>query len=198
MRKDIFKSLFLRLLPLLPLFIFMNASCEKEDLPPLEQLPPATQEGKDTFGCLVNGKAFVPRGWAGFGVPPYQCYYQLLTEDYNPVKGYFFKVSAGDYTNEDQVMSVTVGTRSLQLREGGVYPLTERGVVGSAFGDYWKSGLLSSEEYTVKAPLAGELRITKLDEARQIVSGTFWFDAINGLGEKVEVREGRFDMGYHR
>jgi len=27
----------------------------------LEKLPPATQEGKDTFGCLVNGKAWVPK-----------------------------------------------------------------------------------------------------------------------------------------
>ena len=35
---------------------------------------------------------------------------------------------------------------------------------------------------------------TRLDEVKQIVSGTFWFDAVNDKGEKVEVREGRFDM----
>ena len=36
--------------------------CKKDDPKPkteLEKLPPATQEGKDTFGCLVNGKAWV-------------------------------------------------------------------------------------------------------------------------------------------
>lgn len=27
----------------------------------LEKLPPATQEGKNTFGCLVNGKAWVTK-----------------------------------------------------------------------------------------------------------------------------------------
>src|SRR5690606_10158538 len=27
----------------------------------LEKLPPATQEGKNTFGCLVDGKAWVTR-----------------------------------------------------------------------------------------------------------------------------------------
>ncbi len=27
----------------------------------LEKLPPATQQGKSTFGCLVNGKAWVTR-----------------------------------------------------------------------------------------------------------------------------------------
>ncbi|SFF55548.1 hypothetical protein [Thermoflexibacter ruber] len=31
--------------------------CEKKDL---TELPPATQEGKNTFGCLINGKLFVP------------------------------------------------------------------------------------------------------------------------------------------
>ena len=42
----------------------------------------------------------------------------------------------------------------------------------------------------------GKLIITKLDEINQIVSGTFWFDAVNDKGEKVEVREGRFDVHY--
>lgn len=46
--------------------------------------------------------------------------------------------------------------------------------------------------------MAGELTITHLDEERQIVSGTFWFDAVNKQGEKVQVREGRFDMRYTR
>jgi hypothetical protein len=30
------------------------------------------------------------------------------------------------------------------------------------------------------------------------VAGTFWFDAVNDRGEKVEVRQGRFDMLFSR
>ncbi|MEJ7676395.1 MAG: hypothetical protein WKG06_00640 [Segetibacter sp.] len=42
----------------------------------------------------------------------------------------------------------------------------------------------------------GELHITKFDETNRIVSGTFWFDGVNTNSEKVQVREGRFDMPY--
>jgi hypothetical protein len=42
----------------------------------------------------------------------------------------------------------------------------------------------------------GELKITKIDVSKSIVSGTFWFDAVNSKGEKVEIREGRFDWNY--
>ncbi|MBW7840687.1 MAG: hypothetical protein H3C36_13855, partial [Chitinophagaceae bacterium] len=43
---------------------------------------------------------------------------------------------------------------------------------------------------------SGELWIKKLDPVNQIVSGTFWFDAVTANGQKVEVREGRFDVRY--
>jgi hypothetical protein len=36
-------------------------SCKKDDVnkSPVDQLPPATQEGALTFGCLINGEPFV-------------------------------------------------------------------------------------------------------------------------------------------
>ena len=47
----------LKWLLLLPLAgILLSASCKKDRL---DQLPPATQDGRRTFGCLVNGKPFV-------------------------------------------------------------------------------------------------------------------------------------------
>ncbi len=42
----------------------------------------------------------------------------------------------------------------------------------------------------------GELTISKLDTQQKIISGTFWYDAVNAVGDKVEVRDGRFDMRY--
>ena len=42
----------------------------------------------------------------------------------------------------------------------------------------------------------GELKITRIDLQNSIISGTFWFDAINEAGEIVEIREGRFDWNY--
>lgn len=52
------------------------------------------------------------------------------------------------------------------------------------------------DEYTTKSDFKGELYISNFDEINQIVSGTFWFDAVNNKGVKVEMREGRFDVQY--
>ncbi|GAB2858733.1 Riean_0653 family protein [Hymenobacter ruber] len=38
------------------------SQCKKKDPDPASQLPPATQTGANTFGCLVNGQAYTPKG----------------------------------------------------------------------------------------------------------------------------------------
>jgi hypothetical protein len=60
-----------------------------------------------------------------------------------------------------------------------------------------KYGSYNNDKYfRIHAQDADELTITRFDPNRRIVSGRFWFDATTGSGEKVEVREGRFDIGY--
>ncbi|WP_192822075.1 hypothetical protein [Rufibacter sp. LB8] len=192
-----YKKLILgRLLPLLTGLLFMASSCKKEEISEIERLPAATQEGKNTFGCLVNGKAHFPTGQMGFGVPSYQCHYQNIQHDDKP-KGYYFYVAGADMKSKNRAL-VNVGTSALALKEGEVYPLTTRGTEGRAFGEYIFFGPPGEDLYMEASALTGELRITKLDEQRHIVAGTFWFDTVNSKGEKVEVREGRFDMVYRR
>ena len=41
-------------------------SCKKE----INALPDATQTGANTAGCLIDGKAWVPRGNSGAGISP--------------------------------------------------------------------------------------------------------------------------------
>jgi flagellar basal body rod protein FlgG len=50
--------------------------------------------------------------------------------------------------------------------------------------------------YKTTSTITGELKITNHNFDKAILSGTFWFDAINSKGEKIQVREGRFDMEY--
>ncbi len=48
------------------LFVILNTQCKKDDLnAELAKLPPITQTGANTFGCLVNGKAYIPSGYDG-------------------------------------------------------------------------------------------------------------------------------------
>ena len=42
--------------------------------------------------------------------------------------------------------------------------------------------------------IAQNQQIVRVDKEKNIISGTFWFDAVNEQGKKVEIREGRFDM----
>ena len=52
--------------------------CDKDDNKPkteLEKLPPATQTGAQTFGCLIDGKAFVP---PKFGTNAPSAFYQFV------------------------------------------------------------------------------------------------------------------------
>lgn len=65
------------------------SGCSKDDdrpINPIDQLPPATQTGANTFGALLDGEAFIPR----FVVNPIQCNYQLINgERYFFVTGRF-------------------------------------------------------------------------------------------------------------
>ena len=73
-------------------------------------------------------------------------------------------------------------------------------------GDYTGGGgaysssidIFTGSDYFTNSIQKGELTITYLDKNNQIISGTFWFDAINNDGDIVEIREGRFDMPYSK
>ena len=52
--------------------LLLSSSCKKDNI---SKLPPPTQTGENTFGCLVNGKAFVPKGYEGTGRPNPQVTY---------------------------------------------------------------------------------------------------------------------------
>lgn len=50
--------------------------------------------------------------------------------------------------------------------------------------------------YSTTSSIIGELTITYHDFDNAVLSGTFWFDAVNNEEEIIEIREGRFDMEY--
>jgi len=114
------KNLFLILLTALSL-----SCCDKDDNNnkiPLDQLPPATQTGANTFGCLLDGEIFKP----GIYHNSYNCFYQY-------VNGYYyFNVSANN-TSNNILKDIMVGTEKLAIAEGQTLNLYER-VNGNAFG----------------------------------------------------------------
>ena len=174
--------------------MFVFAGCKKhKTVNPIDQLPPETQTGAKTFGCLVDGKAFLPGG-AAFSGGSLQCNYQFDNGFYFILIGRYQNLRNGEGNG-----SVGVFTDSLKIHEGERIPLKTR-INGSASAGYLRpKSSYQVEEFDTDGNLyTGELYIKKLDTIHQIVSGTFWFDAVNSNGLKTEIREGRFDVRYTR
>ncbi|MBS1497296.1 MAG: hypothetical protein JSU03_02985 [Bacteroidetes bacterium] len=185
-----------RLLTLLILLFTVSltaSKCKKDKTPdnPVEALPPETQTGANTFGCLINGKVFLPQGQLLSG-PFLKCAYQYLNNTYS--KGYFFQLSASDESNSSDVFGVGIFTDSLALTQG-LFPLIDN-QKGNAYGTYFRFNYPSSTTTYTKNNLPGILTITKFDEINQIVSGTFWFSVIKSPGDTIKVTDGRFDMQF--
>ncbi len=154
---------------------------------PVDQLPPATQTGANTVGCLVNGQVFLPYQSNPFGSPAVVCFYQFLNGNY------VFSLGFSNNKIANGLRNVKVSTRSITLQQGQSYQLKLNNG-NSAFAAYLD--FAQTSDYLTNDITLGELKITRLDETNAIISGTFWYDAVNSVGTKVEVREGRFDMQY--
>jgi hypothetical protein len=186
------KKLPLFLTSLLCLTIFLS-SCKKHVVQPVNQLsllPPATQTGANTFGCLVNGQAFVPGG-SIFSAPFIQCNYIFTGGGYN------LTVAATNKENTNLYKGVIVATDSLQVVEGQTFTFNKfkSGNADASYTLYPDIGII---QYETTNKVSGSLWITKLDTIHQIVSGTFNFNAINSALDTVKITDGRFDMHYTR
>ncbi|MFP9098785.1 hypothetical protein ACLI09_07015 [Flavobacterium sp. RHBU_24] len=175
------KKHLLLLLTVLPLLALTGCNNDDDNKPadPVSQLPPATQTGEDTFGCLLDGMAFKPDNRPNAT----NCFYQFVDGDY------YFVVGASNY--HTNLKGITLRTERKQIFEGETYNLFEY-TEGNAVGSYTYNltNNFTSSTYT------GELTITKLDFTNHIVSGTFWFDVMDENGVVHQIREGRFDMHF--
>ncbi|WP_241480034.1 DUF6252 family protein, partial [Kordia jejudonensis] len=117
--------------------------------------------------------------------------------NYEFVNGEFFFLLNFTDLRGTGFKDVFLNTRYINLLAGETYILDKN---LDDNGDYIGSGAghslsLSNVFYTTSS-VSGELTITYIDLSNSIISGTFWFDAVNADGEIVEIRDGRFDYQY--
>ena len=175
------------------LICLTTSNCKKHKtiVDPVSQLPPETQVGANTFGCLVDGKVFVPKG--GGVTPILTCYYQYIY--YPSPVGYVFQVAANNKSETSVLKSIYILCDSIRLEERGVYKLQNEGG-GRSVGNYSNYTISALIDYFTYLPFSGELTLKKFDEINQIASGTFWFNAVSSNGDTVHVTDGRFDMQF--
>ena len=181
------KKCFLSLTAIL-LILAILQGCKKDDpIPyPLSELPAATQTGENTFGCLIDGKVFKPKRKFGSTSIILQCNYQYFNDQHH------FILAAHDKIN---VNSVGIGMTDVILDKKVTIPFTSSTKIKGNCGESLAPGV--GYKYATYENSPGEFRIEHFDSIKQIISGTFWFDAIDtATGETVQVRDGRFDVEF--
>lgn len=181
------KTLSKFLLSLLFVVLFIGNSCKKNS----DKLPPATQVGANTFGCLLDGKVWLPSGgsaWSGI----------------NPTRGGFFSDAAGktniyisansdnDYIEIYLKHITSTGLFYLNTNT----PVIPNAVFPESYGAYF---IKNSSDYFVTDSLhTGMVNITYADTIRGIVSGTFEMQVFNKNTSKIKsITKGRFDYKNH-
>lgn len=169
---------------LILLTAFTLSCCNNDDDKPIaeiDKLPPATKTGANTVGCLLDGKAFLPENAPN----SINCFYQLVSGEY------YFALAFNNRDSNNNIIGINIGTNSKQIFQGGEYQLLEY-VPNNASATY----IFNLTESFTSATNTGVLKITKLDQVNQIVSGTFSFDIQDTNGIIHQIREGRFDMQF--
>jgi hypothetical protein len=180
---------------LLPLFAMQCKKDKNKDACPdgdkaceLAKLPPLTTEGKGTFGCLVNGKAWLPQE---VDLSP-----KLTSIYYDEEQAYFLGANYNDNDNEStsvafNVVNFKLLTRKYTLETYKVDTLSE-----SIYSYCWDNDGCNRISYYTNENQTGFFYVQYVDSARQIISGTFNFNAQASNGETVCVTDGRFDMWF--
>ncbi|MCR5887904.1 DUF6252 family protein [Hymenobacter sp. J193] len=168
----------------------LTAACKKEEL---DALPKATQEGKNTAGCLIDGQAFVATGWPSGGIlgpsaiPPLTGGFAFDTLFY--VKLY------GQYKGENATVMLFI-----RGRKTGTY-LLNRPTLYYPQGDpqyIFNHATFSlshsmGEVYVTDTHNTGKVDLTYL--TKPVSSGTFEFTAASTLDPRktITITHGRFD-----
>jgi hypothetical protein len=158
-------------------------------------LPPVTEQGKNTFGCLVNGQIWVPfyscHTWNGRP----QIVYIIQSLDSFSILPLSFDLQASNSVDGGSSWSFVRGFRQADHLFG------VGNIVDSLDITYWST---NGEPYlnTIFFPSSSApryMQITKLDTVNKIVSGIFSFTLYGGAPntnffDSAVVTKGVFDL----
>ncbi|MEM9982630.1 MAG: hypothetical protein AAF734_09045 [Bacteroidota bacterium] len=157
------------ILPLFYIFLLALWGCKlsffdnDNPMPREESLPDATQEGKNTLGCLVDGEVWLPQSRA--------LTIASLTVTYH--QGIFgFSAVRNRKGNDGKTVDHAMSARINNVKEVGTYVMDEPRSVRlgntATFIDF-----KSLCQYESLLTQTGTLEITKLDTVNHIIAGRF-------------------------
>ena len=172
----------------LGLLLALATSCQKDA--PDAGLPPATQVGANTGGCLINGERFVATGY-GSGLSRIPAFYGGFFED----SLYYIEMSG--IIREQKVMialfirSDRPNVYSLNQNTQILYRAGLRNTL--AYAAYQLSD--TGEIYITSTSNTGKLDLTHASKNTGISAGTFEFTAASTFdpSKTITITNGRFD-----
>jgi hypothetical protein len=183
-------------LAILTIFIvtLLFTACKKE---PGDNLPQLTFEGKNTFGCKIDGVSWTPKGIYGWTFIDYPTSGGYFAEYNKPLVHVWIK------TNDPggHIDLYIKNYDSYNYLKPGKYVLNKNtssrpfgyGIYHS-YGMYW----VNDKEYITDSLHTGWIELIKSDSVNKIVSGRFEFDAYNATNGKIyKITEGTFDYNNH-
>ncbi len=173
--------------------LFFFNSCKKNAI---DALPPVTQNGANTFGCLVNGKP-----WVSTGKPA-----SLFNRGTKAIEGGYILTSLlkDSARNNVSLMAERGDGTSIDIYinnvyKPGIYPLIfdtgtyPANIVPFNYGVFFDITHL----YLTNSSHKGTVIITKADTITNAVAGTFEFNGFNNNTQQtILVTNGRFDFLY--
>lgn len=167
------------------------ATCKKQNTLEMElaKLPPATQTGQNTFGCLVNGKAWVAQNKDCFPYcdPSFKLFYDSEFNGNIRIQA-IFKDSK---KNIDQYFGL--GVDSTNVKKFFIYSQYQRHM-GFTYEDTNMENncnIFKTLDSSITAD--GTLFITRYDLQSGIISGTFEFTLAKPGCDSIKITHGRFD-----
>ena len=166
----------------------LTASCQKTEtvLIELQKLPPITQTGANTFGCLVDGVAWLPNGSKPqTGGPNIQVYVDPTFQ------GGRFAITGHQYKNFQSQVSFG----ATNCTNAGYFDLSLP--INTLSYNRFLNNLNTCEFSSFDAGTyrRGFFNISRYDLTNGIFSGTFEFTIKSqGCGDTIRITNGRFDV----
>jgi hypothetical protein len=181
---------------LFPVFLIIvivsfSLQCRKDKVSNTIELPPITQEGKNTFGCRVNGKVWIPSFKCQlFGNQCAELAYSVHPQFNGTDTVLYFSLSAGNDAGSHAYFEIEpVESGSFIKGVGNYSDSVSIHFFGS--GDFWKYNA------TFSRMLYPVFNITTIDAEKKVVAGTFSFTLFTqDLKDSVIITDGRFDLQF--
>jgi len=170
------------------------AGCHVDSIKPVIQssqpvsiLPPATQEGKNTLGFMLNGQVWTP--YLKYSESP-SVAGQYFRGTINIIANRMVNLDARGVSSTHQSFAINFYT---PIRSIGTYKLNNWAQSGATFMNQITKCVYQTDSISGSN---GTFTLTKLDTLNRVMSGTFNITFIKNGCDTERITDGRFDFKY--